>query len=84
MCVHPNPNLDPTPLPDPDPNPDPNPNPNPNQVRLTYSVELSPRLWVPVALLEGKIAEALGDNLVAIRNHVAGGGAAAGDVPAGG
>jgi len=58
--------------------------PGSSAVRLTYSVELSPRLWVPVALLEGKIAEALGDNLVAIRNHVAGGGAAAGDVPAGG
>ena len=58
--------------------------PGSSAVRLTYSVELSPRLWVPVALLEGKIAEALGDNLVAIRNHVVGGGAAAGDVPAGG
>ena len=51
--------------------------PTPLQVRLTYSVELSPRLWVPVALLEGRIAEALGDNLVAIRDHVVGGGAAA-------
>ena len=50
--------------------------PTPFQVRLTYSVELSPRLWVPVALLEGRIAEALGDNLVAIRDHVVGGGAA--------
>jgi len=51
--------------------------PGSSAVRLTYSVELSPRLWVPVALLEGKIAEALGDNLVAIRNHVASGAAAA-------
>ena len=40
-------------------------------MRLTYSVELSPRAWVPVALLEGRIAEALGDNLEAIRNYVA-------------
>ena len=40
-------------------------------MRLTYSVELSPRSWVPVALLEGRIAVALGENLEAIRDHVA-------------
>jgi len=39
-------------------------------MRLTYSVELSPRAWVPVALLEGRIAAALGENLKAIRDHV--------------
>ena len=39
-------------------------------MRLTYSVELSPRAWVPVALLEGQIATTLGDNLVAIRDFV--------------
>ena len=39
-------------------------------MRLTYSVELSPRAWVPVALLEGRIASALGENLEAIRNYV--------------
>lgn len=39
-------------------------------MRLTYSVELSPRLWVPVALLEGNIAKALGENLEAIRDFV--------------
>ena len=39
-------------------------------MRLTYSVELSPRAWVPVALLEGRIAAALGENLEAIRDHV--------------
>ena len=39
-------------------------------MRLTYSVELSPRAWVPVALLEGQIASALGENLIAIRDYV--------------
>ncbi len=39
-------------------------------MRLTYSVELSPRAWVPVALLEGNIATALGENLEAIRDFV--------------
>ena len=39
-------------------------------MRLTYSVELSPRAWVPVALLEGNIATALGENLEAIRDYV--------------
>ena len=44
--------------------------PGESAMRLTYSVELSPRLWVPVALLEGRIAEALGENLEAIRDYV--------------
>lgn len=39
-------------------------------MRLTYSVELSPRLWVPVGLLEGRIAAALGENLEAVRDFV--------------
>ena len=39
-------------------------------MRLTYSVELSPRAWVPVALLEGRIAAALGENLEAVRDYV--------------
>ena len=41
-------------------------------MRLTYSVELSPRAWVPVALLEGRIASALGENLEAVRDFVIG------------
>ena len=44
--------------------------PGASAMRLTYSVELSPRLWVPVALLEGRIASALGENLEAIRDYV--------------
>lgn len=45
--------------------------PGSSAMRLTYSVELSPSLWVPVALLEGNIAKALGENLEAIRDFVA-------------
>ena len=45
--------------------------PGSSAMRLTYSVELSPRAWVPVALLEGRIATALGENLEAIRDYVA-------------
>ena len=44
--------------------------PGADAMRLTYSVELSPRAWVPVALLEGRIASALGENLEAIRDYV--------------
>lgn len=44
--------------------------PGSSAMRLTYSVELSPKAWVPVALLEGQIATTLGDNLVAIRDFV--------------
>ena len=39
-------------------------------MRLTYSVELSPRAWVPVALVEGRIAVTLGQNLECIRDFV--------------
>jgi len=39
-------------------------------MRLAYSVELSPRAWVPVALLEGQIAATLGENLISIRDFV--------------
>ena len=39
-------------------------------MRLTYSVELSPRIPVPVRLLEGRIAETLGENLENIRDFV--------------
>ena len=45
--------------------------PGSSAMRLTYSVELSPSAWVPVALLEGRIAAALGENLEAIRDYVA-------------
>jgi len=45
--------------------------PGSSAMRLTYSVELSPRAWVPVALLEGRIAAALGENLEAVRDFVA-------------
>jgi len=44
--------------------------PGSSAMRLTYSVELRPRAWVPVALLEGKIAEALAENLEAVRDYV--------------
>lgn len=44
--------------------------PGSSAMRLTYSVELSPRAWVPVALLEGRIASALGENLKAVRDYV--------------
>ena len=44
--------------------------PGSSAMRLTYSVELSPRAWVPVALLEGRIAAALGENLEAVRVYV--------------
>lgn len=41
--------------------------PGSSAMRLTYSVELSPKVWVPVQLLEGQIANTLGQNLVSIR-----------------
>ena len=37
-------------------------------MRLTYAVELRPRIPVPVKLLEGRIAVDLGKNLQAIRD----------------
>jgi len=44
--------------------------PGSSAMRLTYSVELSPSVWVPVVLLEGRIASALAENLEAIRDYV--------------
>jgi hypothetical protein len=44
--------------------------PGMSAMRLTYSVELSPRAWVPVALLEGQIAKTLGENLMSVREYV--------------
>jgi len=41
-----------------------------NAMRLTYAVELSPRSYLPVALIEGRIAKDLCNNLIAIRKHV--------------
>jgi hypothetical protein len=46
-------------------------------MRLTYAVEISPRAYLPVQLVEGKIVGDLCTNLKAIRNAVAT------DVPAG-
>ena len=37
-------------------------------MRLTYAVELRPRICVPVKLLERRIAVDLGKNLMAIRD----------------
>jgi hypothetical protein len=42
-------------------------------MRLTYAVEVSPRAYLPVALIERRIAQDLCTNLVAIRDYVAGG-----------
>jgi len=39
-------------------------------MRLTYAVEISPRPYLPVALVEGRIAQDLCINLRAIRDHV--------------
>jgi hypothetical protein len=44
--------------------------PGMSAMRLTYSVELSPRAWVPVALLEGQITKTLGENLMSVRDYV--------------
>jgi hypothetical protein len=40
-------------------------------MRLTYAVEVSPRAYLPVALIERRIAQDLCTNLVAIRDYVA-------------
>jgi len=40
-------------------------------MRLTYAVEVSPRPYLPVALVEGRIAQDLCNNLKAIRNIMA-------------
>ena len=40
-------------------------------MRLTYAVEVSPRPYLPVALVEGRIVQDLCNNLEAIRNIMA-------------
>ena len=42
--------------------------PGQSAMRLTYAVEVSPRSYLPVALVEGRIAQDLCANLKAIRN----------------
>ena len=39
-------------------------------MRLTYAVEVSPRPYLPVAIVEGRISQDLCNNLLAIRDHV--------------
>lgn len=39
-------------------------------MRLTYAVEVSPRPYLPVALVEGRLPQDLCNNLMAIRDHV--------------
>lgn len=39
-------------------------------MRLTYAVEISPRPYLPVALVEGRISQDLCNNLAAIRDYV--------------
>jgi hypothetical protein len=39
-------------------------------MRLTYAVEVSPRAYLPVSLIEGRIVRDLCNNLVAIREYV--------------
>lgn len=39
-------------------------------MRLTYAVEVSPRPYLPVAFVEGRISQDLCNNLLAIRDHV--------------
>jgi hypothetical protein len=39
-------------------------------MRLTYAVEISPRPYLPVAFVEGRISQDLCNNLIAIRDHV--------------
>ena len=41
-----------------------------NAMRLTYAVEVSPRAYLPVQLVEGRIVRDLCSNLVAIRDYV--------------
>lgn len=40
-------------------------------MRLTYAVEVSPRPYLPVAFVEGRISQDLCNNLIAIRNCLA-------------
>lgn len=44
--------------------------PGQDAMRLTYAVEISPRAYLPVSLVEGRIAQDLCTNLMAIRNFV--------------
>ena len=41
-------------------------------MRLTYAVEISPRPYLPVALIEGRITQDLCNNLCSIREFVQG------------
>ncbi len=44
--------------------------PGGSAMRLTYAVEVSPRPYLPVAFVEGRISQDLCDNLIAIRDFV--------------
>eukprot|EP00555_Chaetoceros_dichaeta_P009837 CAMPEP_0198255230 /NCGR_PEP_ID=MMETSP1447-20131203/5388_1 /TAXON_ID=420782 /ORGANISM="Chaetoceros dichaeta, Strain CCMP1751" /LENGTH=564 /DNA_ID=CAMNT_0043941549 /DNA_START=229 /DNA_END=1923 /DNA_ORIENTATION=+ len=44
--------------------------PGQDAMRLTYAVEISPRPYLPVALVEGRVSRDLCDNLTAIRAFV--------------
>jgi len=44
--------------------------PGTSAMRLTYAVELSPRPYLPVALVEKRISQELCNNLMAIRDYV--------------
>jgi len=46
--------------------------PGENAMRLTYAVEISPRPYLPVALVEGRITKDLCLNLETIRDYVSG------------
>ena len=45
--------------------------PGKSAMRLTYAVEISPRAYLPVQLVEGRIVKDLCSNLLAIRDSVA-------------
>jgi hypothetical protein len=45
--------------------------PGRNAMRLTYAVEVSPRAYLPVQLIEKRIVSDLCTNLVAIRDYLA-------------
>jgi hypothetical protein len=44
--------------------------PGTEYMRLTYAVEVSPRAYLPVRMIEGRIVRDLCSNLVAIRNYL--------------
>jgi Polyketide cyclase / dehydrase and lipid transport len=44
--------------------------PGSSAMRLTYAVQISPRSYLPVALIENRIVRDLCTNLIAIRNYV--------------